>query len=44
MKMFQRGRMDVYRRVKVAEEEVSLDEGFYTFCQRSPQRASSLNR
>jgi hypothetical protein len=33
MKMFHRGCTDVYRRVKVVKEEVSLDEGFYTFSQ-----------
>jgi hypothetical protein len=31
MKVVHRGCTDVYRRVKVVEEEVSLDEGFYTF-------------
>jgi hypothetical protein len=31
MKIVRGGCTDVYRRVKVVEEEVSLDEGFYTF-------------
>jgi hypothetical protein len=35
MKIARRGGTDVYRRAKVVEREVSLDEGFYTFYHRS---------
>lgn len=45
MKIVHKGCTDVCRRVKVVEEGVGVNEGFYTFYQRSPQRrASSLNR
>jgi hypothetical protein len=38
MKIVHEGRANVFRRVKDIEGEVDVNEGFYTFYQRSPQR------